>query len=143
MNTYMKLGLVTVSCDYGYVNQAMSYITYYSAFTLWTGRHKEKNCYSCRVMWIKLNHMNDRKISYLLTLPFTIPSYKNLHCFKNLTSSSSTQISMLWSTSLQWVIRSHILQKSCLQMKHRTGYNKILFQDKRYCTNGSWWNVQN
>ena len=79
-------------------------------------------------MWIRLNHMNDRKISYLLTLPFTImvPSYKNSHCFKNLTSFSSTQISMLWSTSLQWVIRSHILQKSCLQMKQRTGYCDVI-----------------
>ena len=69
-------------------------------------------------MWIRLNHVNDRKISYLLTLPFTImaPSYKNSHCFKNLTSSSSTHISMLWSTSLQWVIRSHLLHKSCLQI---------------------------
>ena len=85
MNTYMKLGLVTVCCDYGYVNQVMSYSTYYSAFTLWTWRAKERNCYSYKVLWIKLNHMNDLKMSDLLTLPFTImvpSSYKNSHCFK-------------------------------------------------------------
>ena len=149
MNTYMKMGLVTVCCDYGYVNQVMSYSTYYSAFTLWTGRAKERNCYSYKVLWIKLNHMNDLKcliyslylslLWYLLLIKIHIVSRsQEPHIFSINTNLYVMKYQL--AVSYQVTLTAQVLLTN---MKQRTGYNKILFQDKRYCTNGSWWNIQN